>query len=193
MQTDKKEAMPNISDQWERLSAVIEQAQMSPNYFARYIGLPCGENIYRIKRGQNGISRDVADRVIAKFPNISKGWLMTGEGQMYANEQYETAPIPLYDSNVEAALNGSFVTPVCHIQLPVALRDCDIAVKLEDDPQTILLLAKIEKDEMKEEREYVFLIKKTLYLHKWNRNSEINPGKFDKIYAVRGRLTIYAE
>lgn len=37
---------------------------MTVNYFARYIGLTRGENLYRIKRGDNGISRDLADRIV---------------------------------------------------------------------------------------------------------------------------------
>ncbi len=38
---------------WERMEAVIRWANMSTNYFARYIGLARGENLYQIKRGNN--------------------------------------------------------------------------------------------------------------------------------------------
>lgn len=69
-------------EQWARLAVVIAYSQMTTNAFARYIGLPCGENLYRIKRGQNGISRDVANRIAKKFPEISLGWLLCGEGVM---------------------------------------------------------------------------------------------------------------
>ena len=41
-----------------------------------------GENLYQIKRGNNGVSLDVADRIVAKFPEVSKLWLLTGDGQM---------------------------------------------------------------------------------------------------------------
>lgn len=74
------------NEQWQRLSAVIAYAKMTTNAFARHIGLPCGENLYRIKRGQNGISRGVADRIADKFPEISKGWLLCGEGEMLRNQ-----------------------------------------------------------------------------------------------------------
>ena len=50
---------------WERIAAVIKMAQMTTNGFARHIGLARGENLYQIKRGNNGVSLDVADRIIA--------------------------------------------------------------------------------------------------------------------------------
>lgn len=67
---------------WERIEAVIKMAQMTTNGFARHIGLPRGENLYQIKRGNNGVSQDIANRIVAKFPEINKLWLLTGEGQM---------------------------------------------------------------------------------------------------------------
>ena len=70
------------NEEWLRLKSIIDWAGMSTNKFAIHIGLPCGENLYRIKRGQNGISRDVANRIADKFPSISKGWLLFGEGEM---------------------------------------------------------------------------------------------------------------
>lgn len=82
--------MNNIdNEQWKRLSEVLDLAGMSPNYFARYIGLPTGEYIYRIKRGQNGITRDVANRIGQKFPNININWLLTGEGCIFLDEAEE--------------------------------------------------------------------------------------------------------
>ena len=72
----------NNNEQGKRLASVIAYSQMSTNKFARYIGLPRGENLYRIQRGQNGISRDVANRIAEKFPEISIGWLLSGEGLM---------------------------------------------------------------------------------------------------------------
>ena len=64
------------------MAAVVAYSRMTTSKFARHIGLPCGENLYRIKRGQNGISRDVANRISQKFPEISIGWLLCGEGYM---------------------------------------------------------------------------------------------------------------
>ena len=74
---------------WERLEAVIHWAKMSTNYFARYIGLPRGENLYQIRKGNNGISKDVARRVTEKFPEISDVWLLTGSGEMFKTPKQE--------------------------------------------------------------------------------------------------------
>ena len=79
--------MREKQNNWQRIEAVIKWANMSTNYFARHIGLARGENLYQIKRGNNGISFDVADRIVAKFPQVDKLWLLTGEGQMFADEE----------------------------------------------------------------------------------------------------------
>ncbi len=73
-------------DNWERIDAVIKFAGMTTNGFAKHIGLPRGENLYQIKRGNNGVSLDVAARICQHFPSIDKLWLLTGEGQMIRND-----------------------------------------------------------------------------------------------------------
>ena len=43
-------------DNWQRIDSVIRWANMTINYFALYIGLPRGENLYQIKKGNNGMN-----------------------------------------------------------------------------------------------------------------------------------------
>ena len=69
-------------DCWKRIEAVIKMSRMTTNAFARHIGLARSENLYQIKRGNNGVSLDVANRIVAKFPEVSKLWLLTGDGPM---------------------------------------------------------------------------------------------------------------
>lgn len=71
---------------WDRIEAVINYSGMTANAFARHIGLLRGENLYQIKRGNNGISFDVANRIVAKFPQVDKLWLLTGDGQMFTDD-----------------------------------------------------------------------------------------------------------
>lgn len=97
---------------WERIEAVIKMAQMTTNSFARHIGLPRGENLYQIKRGNNGVSQDVANRIIKKFPEISKLWLMTGEGQMFCG-----APIGIW-SHVGTPNSEAFLGFAAALVLP---------------------------------------------------------------------------
>ena len=74
------------NEQWERLYAVIVWAKMNTRSFALHIGLPAAENLYRIKRGQNGISRNVAQLITGSFPQISRGWLLFGDGAMLRDD-----------------------------------------------------------------------------------------------------------
>ena len=96
--------MREKQNNWQRIEAVIKWANMSTNYFALYIGLARGENLYQIKRGNNGISLDVADRIVSKFPQVDKLWLLTGEGQMFSEERIRGAQIPYYNMDVEQGI-----------------------------------------------------------------------------------------
>lgn len=44
------------------------------------------ENLYQIKKGNNGISRDLATLITTKYPSVSKAWLLTGEGEMFVEQ-----------------------------------------------------------------------------------------------------------
>lgn len=92
------------NNNWQRLEAVIEWAGMSTNYFARYIGLPRGENLYQIRKGNNGISKDVAHRVVEKFPEISEMWLLTGSGEMFNPPTLPGNKIPFYRMDAERTI-----------------------------------------------------------------------------------------
>lgn len=70
---------------WQRIEKVLKHADMSANYFAKYIGLARGENLYQIKRGRNRISLDVAQKIHRKFPRFSISWLMCGEPELIDN------------------------------------------------------------------------------------------------------------
>ncbi len=89
-------------DNWQRIEQVIKWSGIaSVSAFAREIGLNRGENLYQIKRGNNGISRDLADSIAVKYPQISKAWLLTGEGEMLpgktAKDRYD---IPFFKADV---------------------------------------------------------------------------------------------
>lgn len=67
------------TEYWKRLAQVIRETQHSANSFARHIGLARGENLYQIKRGNNRISLDVAQRIHEFYPEYSITWLLCGE------------------------------------------------------------------------------------------------------------------
>ena len=89
MQNNKSkqnQAKNEILTDWQRIEMVIQQSKLTVNAFARHIGLPRGENLYQIKKGNNGISLDVAKRIVSKFPQVDKLWLLTGDGQMLRDD-----------------------------------------------------------------------------------------------------------
>ena len=96
--------MREKQNNWQRIEAVIKWANMSTNYFARYIGLARGENLYQIKRGNNGISLDVADRIVSKFPQVDKLWLLTGGvfAQLYGT-------VMLLDDEEKSRIKGTII------------------------------------------------------------------------------------
>ena len=184
---------------------------MTTNYFARYIGLPYGENLYQIKRGNNGISRDVAERIVRKFPEISKAWILTGEGSMFNNERLRSSQIPFYDQEWNTVLpNLETAKPIYNMFIP-ALRDCDLAVTYEERPKrgwsidkTVLFLKKTDKEEVISGKEYVVVCKNSIFLRKFRLADggrtlkttgktdglTINICDAEAVYRVEGRLTI---
>ncbi len=113
---------------WQRIEAVIKWANMTTNYFACYIGLARGENLYQIKRGNNGISMDVAQRIVNKFPQIDKLWLLTGEGQMFAEERIKGTQIPFYKTDVEAGVGNIEELEADMTFIIPPFDDCDFAM-----------------------------------------------------------------
>lgn len=82
---------------WQRIEKIVQWAGLSVNAFALNIGLTRGENLYQIKKGNNGISKELADLITAKYPDLSKAWIITGEGGMFLNNSPERSVIPGYD------------------------------------------------------------------------------------------------
>ena len=163
--------MREKQNNWQRIEAVIKWANMTTNYFARYIGLARGENLYQIKRGNNGISLDVADRIVAKFPQIDKLWLLTGEGQMFADARVRGAQIPFYDVDVEREIadvarlsaDGYLVAPPageCDLAMVYAGRAMGALVP----PGTVVLLKTVEREAIIPGEEYVVICRKIVTL-----------------------------
>ena len=72
---------------WQRLEQVVDWSNMSTNRFALSIGLKRSENLYQIKRGNFGISKELARLITVKYPEISRLWLLTGDGEMLNTRQ----------------------------------------------------------------------------------------------------------
>lgn len=156
---------------WQRIEAVIKWANMSTNYFARHIGLARGENLYQIKRGNNGISRNVAQRIVDKFPQIDKLWLLTGDGEMFVGEPLRGVQIPYYNVDVEQGIaHLPHLEPESDFMMP-QVGACDLAMLYTGramgqtiPPGTIVFLKNIDRDEIIPGEEYVIISRKIVTL-----------------------------
>ena len=101
---------------------------MSINSFGREIGLARSENLYQIRRGHNGISRDLAAMICKRYPQISKAWVLAGEGDMFLDPLDVTAlRMPFYDMDVERyVLSPERYTRAGELKLPM-FANCDFA------------------------------------------------------------------
>ena len=115
-------------DSWQIIETLIKWSGENVNSFARSIGLPRGENLYQIRKGNNKLSRNLAAKIIESYPEVSMAWVMTGEGEMLVVDRVETHSIPFYRANVEETILGvNNLSPELHISLPNTA-DCTLAM-----------------------------------------------------------------
>jgi hypothetical protein len=108
-----------VLNNWQRIERVVRWTGLSVNSFALSVGLPRGENLYQIKRGNNGISRELAAMIAAKYPQVSRGWLLTGEGDMFTDETVKRTSIPFFDADIEKYIaSPARYTSKSYISLP---------------------------------------------------------------------------
>lgn len=142
----------------QRINALLEYTKLNGKNFALGIGLSYPDSIYHIQRGRNGISDKLAARIVMAFPEIDKGWLLTGEGNMFRAGHRQMAvfnplqghsgdcrlqrqQVPLYDFEAVAGLVPIFTnqnTPIDYISIPDLPR-CDGAVYVRGDSMYPLL------------------------------------------------------
>lgn len=68
------------------VNKLLEYSMMNPKKFSEKIGLLRPQAIYDIQNGKTkNISPSMADKIISVFPEIDRGWLLTGEGEMLKN------------------------------------------------------------------------------------------------------------
>lgn len=144
----------------QRINLLLEYTKLNGKNFAMRIGLSYPDSVYHIQRGRNGISDKLADRIVMAFPEIDKGWLLTGEGEMFRSADRKRGgatlhplatsfsdtrmgrqQVPLYDFEAVAGLVPIFTnqnTPVDYISIPDLPR-CDGAVYVRGDSMYPLL------------------------------------------------------
>ncbi len=142
-----------------RLSEVIRLSNMSPNAFALHIGLKNSENLYRVLKLKNGISKKLADTIAESFPQINPEWLRCGEGEMIVKDNRQ---IDYYDLDAESNIaDVEKRSPTQKITLPVG-KECDFAVKYNGAAMgstipagSTVMLKRIEVDAIIPGKEYL--------------------------------------
>lgn len=86
-----------------RIEILMRHLGMNARKLAMSVGVS-PQTIYDIQKGKHGISKDLAEKISAKYLNVSRLWLLTGEGEMLSKGNR----IPLYDDDVTiGGVNGS--------------------------------------------------------------------------------------
>ena len=74
----------------EIITKVAEYTGLSFNKLAKEIGLTSPQTFYDIKAGKHGISKELAEKIHARYLNINEAWLLTGNGEMLVAENAAT-------------------------------------------------------------------------------------------------------
>lgn len=134
----------------QRIKRVIEESGMNVTAFARHIGLFRGANLYQILKGKNGISINLAEKIHAKYPNYSVGWLVSGET---TNSEGKVVFLPFYQ-NFETMSFPPVLSTDDKLAISVKYaQNAQIAVAYADDllnpylRNSVLLLREIATDE----------------------------------------------
>ena len=155
----------NKQDNWARLSLVIAWSRLTINSFAKSIGIQRAENIYNIKRGHYGKSSDLADRIVAKYPEIDRTWLLSGMGTMIRDENIEGAPLLFYNQDAESVIEHiESITPSGSINVPY-MNNCDFVIRSfsrsMNDPQCAaadLFLKRVYPEDIVQGNEFILTL-----------------------------------
>ncbi|MFI3314374.1 MAG: S24 family peptidase [Rikenellaceae bacterium] len=128
---------------WQRIEKLLEYTRLNTNAFAKSIQLKRSENLYQIKKGNNGISKELANLINEKYPEVNKLWLLTGEGNMLLSEvvmspnnqhtRCAATKIPYYDLDILSVAGKEIgIYPNSYYEVPMA-GNCDFAIKYNSD------------------------------------------------------------
>ncbi len=137
--------MTNKFGNWSRLSAVIEwSGRKTIGLFARFIGIDRGESLYHIRRGNYGISPDLADRITQRFEEVDRTWLLSGVGEMLKSSPDKPSKLPYYKGDIKGViLHIGTKKPDAMMTYPYYI-DCDLVIRCESREMSDSLCAATE-------------------------------------------------
>lgn len=81
----------NHKAEFQRLEALKKFLGLSYQAMAKQAGISTAQSFYSVKSGKQGISKNMAERIVATWPEISQVWLLTGRGEMLVKDNREAA------------------------------------------------------------------------------------------------------
>lgn len=137
--------MTNKFGNWSRLAAVIEwSGRKTISLFARIIGVERSESLYHIRRGNYGISHELADRITQQYGDIDRTWLLSGVGEMLKTTRDKSTELSYYKGSLESVIsNLGSAEPYSKMVYPYYI-DCDFVIRCESREMTDALCAATE-------------------------------------------------
>ena len=155
----------------------MKWAGLSVNSFALNIGLKRSENLYQIKAGNNRISQDLAERIASRYPQISRAWLLTGEGDMFTDDAVKRVSVPFYDADIEKYITApQNFTQKNYISLPM-IEDAEFGAKYYGramgdaiPPGSVVMLRRVTPDSLIPGGDYLVVADNLTMLRRVRRN-----------------------
>ena len=140
-----------FSPYWLRLKGIIDKSGLTISSFAKHIGLNNAERLYRIQKGKNNISRQLAEIIHNAYPEYSVSWILCGAD--YGSDSSDVLNIPIYGT-VQGLLSGKYARRIvisksvagnarcalryrnCDPDAPEYMRDITLLLN-RTDPQTL--------------------------------------------------------
>lgn len=72
----------------ERLSLLINTLSLNVNSFSTECGYSSSTTIWRIINDNKKPSKPTLDKICARFKNVNKEWLLTGQGSMFLTKEF---------------------------------------------------------------------------------------------------------
>ena len=100
-----------------RISLVIREKGYSASRFAEEINFN-QSNLSKILRGERKVPSELETKILERFQDVNKVWLLTGEGEMLTNNEtlseqtHDTYRIPLLPISAQGGAFNDFVVSV---------------------------------------------------------------------------------
>lgn len=124
---------------YEKAQAIKEFARMNWKTLAHELGLKSQQTFSDIKRGKHGLSKNLCESILERFPEINRDWLLFDEGEMLSKD----AEFRTLVAGEESARFGLF-------KVGNFFRKAELAVKVMTDAMTeypvgsIVLLSRVK-------------------------------------------------